>query len=368
MWIENYKGRIRAVERYTDPMTGKQKKIFQYIERDTAQMRKAAQSALQARIASINEYTDKSAITLESAVKAYLEAIKQEVAVSTYTRNYHAMNTVMRILGKDVLLSRLAAPYVRQKYSAWDRSPETRNESLRRFKAFIRWCYRNDFVQSAEWLDKIESFHARPHKAAIKDKYLEASELQALLAQCSVRKWELLTRLIVLTGLRTGEALALEKSDVDLEEHVIHVTKTYDSRNKKVVPAKSMCSIRDVHIQPDLLPVIHDIKVEMLQVRLLNSLPEQKLLMFDEKGDHLSYFAFAKYLKENSQIVIGRTITPHALRHTSASLMFQEGVSIDVIMRRLGHEDSKITKEIYVHITKELQEKDNQIIDGIRII
>ena len=368
MWVEEYKGRLRAVERYTDIMTGKQKRVFVYMEKDTPSSRKAATLALQARIDSASELLDKSTITLETASKQYLDALKQEVAVSTYSRNSYAMKTIMGILGKDTILTRLTASYVRQKYLAWKRSPDTKNESMKRFKAFIRWCYRNDMIESAEWLNKIEPFHSRPHKATIQNKYLEPSELEKLLEQCAVKKWNLLIQFMVMTGLRTGEAIALNKSDVDTKNLVIHVTKTYDSQNKAVVPAKSYCSIRDIHIQPDLLKIIHQINIEMLHTQLMNSIPKSKLFMHDDKGDYLSYFAFGKYLKENSMIAIGRSITPHTLRHTSASLMFQEGVPIDVIMRRLGHEDSRVTREIYVHITKAVQEKDNKILDGIKIM
>ena len=46
--------------------------------------------------------------------------------------------------------------------------------------------------------------------------------------------------------------------------------------------------------------------------------------------------------------------------------MFEQGVPLDVISRRLGHKSSQITREIYVHITEELQRRDNEAIRGIR--
>ena len=75
-----------------------------------------------------------------------------------------------------------------------------------------------------------------------------------------------------------------------------------------------------------------------------------------------------KYLKENSLRILGREITPHALRHTHASLLLEQGISIDTISRRLGHENSDVTREIYLHVTKKLQEKDNQQIAKISIL
>lgn len=60
-------------------------------------------------------------------------------------------------------------------------------------------------------------------------------------------------------------------------------------------------------------------------------------------------------------------ITVHALRHTHASLLLEKGVSIDMISRRLGHKNSKITREIYLHVTEKLKEKDNSQIAAINI-
>lgn len=43
-------------------------------------------------------------------------------------------------------------------------------------------------------------------------------------------------------------------------------------------------------------------------------------------------------------------------------------MDIDAISRRLGHEDSKVTKEIYLHITQKLKDRDNEKIAKIKII
>ena len=58
----------------------------------------------------------------------------------------------------------------------------------------------------------------------------------------------------------------------------------------------------------------------------------------------------------------------HELSHTHASLMMENGMSEDSISRRLGHTDSKITKEIYLHATKKLKEKENNQIKSIKIL
>lgn len=44
------------------------------------------------------------------------------------------------------------------------------------------------------------------------------------------------------------------------------------------------------------------------------------------------------------------------------------GIDIETIARRLGHENSRITRDIYLHVTEKLIEKDNEQIKHIRIM
>lgn len=46
----------------------------------------------------------------------------------------------------------------------------------------------------------------------------------------------------------------------------------------------------------------------------------------------------------------------------------EQGIDIDTISRRLGHSDSKVTKEIYLHVTKKLKEKERDRIREIKIL
>ena len=54
---------------------------------------------------------------------------------------------------------------------------------------------------------------------------------------------------------------------------------------------------------------------------------------------------------------------------THASLLFEKGFQLDAISRRLGHgSNSKVTREIYIHITENLQKKDAAMLDKISIL
>lgn len=367
MWISKRpNGKYIARERYIDPMTGKQRILSITIDKDTKAARNAAKEALDAKFEESLLPTVED-ITLSDLIEEYRADQKISVSQSTYQRNYFAMESVKKILGPDVLMSRITAAYIRKRFIDSGKKPGTLNEHLVRLKSVIRWGYKNDLLPDISYLDKIEAFKVPPHREAIKDKYLESAELKALLSGMAVDLWRLLTEFLALSGLRIGEAIALEDADVDMKGKHIHVTKAYDSVNRKVSNAKSLCSIRDVYIQPELAAVIRKIRKLMLE-RALKIGKRPTLFMFSDNGDHIEYYAYNKYLRENTLAIVGRSLTPHALRHTHASLLMESGVSIDVISRRLGHENSRITREIYLHVTKKLKEKDDQAIKKTKLL
>ncbi|WP_342453900.1 tyrosine-type recombinase/integrase [Paenibacillus turicensis] len=53
-------------------------------------------------------------------------------------------------------------------------------------------------------------------------------------------------------------------------------------------------------------------------------------------------------------------LTPHSLRHTHTSLLAEAGVSLEQIMQRLGYSDDKVTKKIYLHMTKPQRKEASQ--------
>lgn len=367
MWIEELKnGKFKYIERYEDYITGKTHRVSVTLDKKTAAAKKQAQAALTAKIekALNSNIIQAKEITLKELVNEYRKRQELTVKKSTYVRNYHACNTLLKILGENTIVSRLNAKYVKDCFIATGKENGTLNEHLTRFKALIRWGYQNDLVKDVSFLNKIEKFKDIPHKEKIQDKFLEAEELKLLLGSMSVDKWRMLTEFLSLSGLRFGEAAALEISDIDLNERVIKVTKTYDFINGVTTTPKTGCSVRDVYIQNELFDLCNTLRYDALCYRLVSGCN----LIFQDDGKHIAYYSYNSYLRENALKFIGRSITPHTLRHTHASLLMEQGVTIDMISRRLGHENSKVTKDIYAHVTEKLKEKDNQYIAGIKIL
>ena len=120
-------------------------------------------------------------------------------------------------------------------------------------------------------------------------------------------------------------------------------------------------------MQDELYRLCRQLVAESIS-RTIISISSNNLIFVGADGDRINFFAYNKYLKGIAENILHRNVTPHMLRHTHASLMLESGIDVDSIARRLGHSDSKVTKEIYLHITKKLQDKENEKIKGIKIL
>ena len=172
---------------------------------------------------------------------------------------------------------------------------------------------------------------------------------------------------MALGGLRPGEAIAITNKDIDIVNRVISVNKTFDPLNKIITSTKTETSEREVYLQNELLEFIKNKLNYNKQLQISTGI-RSDLLFFNLKGERLNYFALNKYFKENCMRYLNKTLTLHSLRHTHASLMFEQGMSLEAISERLGHSNSAITKEVYLHITNKMKDKYNSEIKDIHIL
>ena len=367
-WVESYNGGLRLCVRYKDEFTGKIRKVSTKLEKCTKKAQAEAEKVLLQKIKSACTRTDNADMTLNDLIEAYSADMKNDTSIteSTYKRNTIACGTMSRIIGGDVLLSKLPKVDILAKLNATGERAETKNERLKRFKTLILWGYRHGYIDNVMFLERLERFKCAPHKESISEKYLETYEYIKVRDALTIEGHKLFLMFLVLTGARCGEAIALTKDDVDIENMCIRVNKTYDSNEKVLSHAKTLTSVREIHIQPQLLEVLRQIEIYFKRMEIRTG-KRSKLLFHNEDGDYYSYYAFRKALALASEKAIGRKITPHATRHTHASLLFEQGFTIDEVQHRLGHADSKVTRDVYLHVTHELRERENRKLDKFRI-
>ncbi|EGP8435225.1 site-specific integrase [Listeria monocytogenes] len=188
----------------------------------------------------------------------------------------------------------------------------------------------------------------RPKKA----KFLNQFEVQALLKEINLKEdinWDWFILLIIKTGLRFSEALALTPSDFDFSKQKIIINKTWDYKmvTGSFQPTKNESSNRKIQI---------DWQLAMQFSQLIKMKGPDKPIFVKSRVFNSTINNRLKVLCENANIP---TITVHSLRHTHASLLLFAGVSIASVANRLGHSSMTTTQETYLHIIQELENQDN---------
>lgn len=371
MWHEVLgKNKVKYTERYKDPMTGKRKYVSVTLSDEKRATQRLATATLEKKIKEKTDVNRKPDVTVGYVTDIYLKAHKKKVTLGTYTRDKGTLDKVTELLDRDSFVNRLTTRYIVSKFEDSGKKGITLNGYRQRFLTMLRWAYENDHIERIEVMDKFPKFaEETTKKERIQDKFLEDFELAKLIDAMKHEEWRLVTRFLSLSGLRIGEFIALDKSDVDLDNLEIRITKTFNANRGGIKDhPKTDCSIREVYIQDELLEAVTEINKYVNEKKMILGFPKCKIFFPGDAGGYMHYDAYRKYLKENSALVLGKQITPHALRHTHTSLMTAAGVQLEAITRRLGHADSDITKEIYLHVTKRLKERENNQIKNVRII
>lgn len=361
MWETTRKGKLYLADRAYDALTGRGKTYMVRITSDSAKGRREAKMRLEDKL---NEKKQPKRLHLSDVIELYEQENERSVRESTYARNHCTLKTILSIVD-DVYMDALTAGYIRRKMMESGKTNASLNELIKRFKTFLLWAYRNDYC-GREIADKLTYFADRSAREKVEDKFLEKDELKTLVDAMELERWKLLTEFLALSGLRIGEAIALNSEDVS---EYINVTQTYNENFHSLGDAKTRSSVREVYVQPELAEVVKRIRVCMMKQRMMYGYEDKGFFFTGIDGDRVGYKSYCKYLKQIAkETKIAKKIVPHTLRHTMTSLFAEAGVPLDVISRRLGHENSDITRRIYLHITKTHKIKDNASITSITLL
>ena len=167
---------------------------------------------------------------------------------------------------------------------------------------------------------------------------------------------------MVILGIRRGEALSLSFSDIDFDNNVVHITKSLVkvTSSKTVVKSpKSTSGIRSIDCPLVLMDLLRKAKHDYL-IRKLRYGPDFKdtnLVVCRPDG---SAFAPDLFTKKFKKLLVAnglRVIRLHDLRHTAATYLLKLGVDMKVIQARLGHSDYSITANLYAHVLDDMSKE-----------
>ncbi|CAM2762592.1 integrase family protein [Streptococcus acidominimus] len=198
-----------------------------------------------------------------------------------------------------------------------------------------------NFTELAKLSSKVESKEKEL-------KFLQSDEYQMLIAEMAdtvKRQTHFCIYLIATTGLRFSEALGLTIDDIDCDNLIINVDKTYKVYSGDIGwhPTKNKQSVRQIPINKSFVDTYRKYLAE-------GYIPNEENRLIIKSSNT----AINKVLRKH----LNKKFTAHGLRHTYASYLINNNVDLMVVSKILGHKNLNTTLKVYAHLfdTKITQE------------
>ncbi len=216
---------------------------------------------------------------------------------------------------------------------------------------------------------------------------LSKEEVQGLLSYIPQGSPHTLVRLLYGCGLRVSEGIRLRIKDVDFQNQVVWIRSGKGNKDRALTMPESLQEALKVQVDKALMQYEEDhlnggakVYVEESYNRKTGGtasaskewywvFPSPHLSEDPRDGEikrhHIVEAAVSRWLKDaRHKTGLTKKITAHALRHSYATHLLQNGVDLRSIQEALGHSSVKTT-EIYTHVVKAIQGRTKSPLDDL---
>ena len=204
-------------------------------------------------------------------------------------------------------------------------------------------------------------------------KYLDEVQAAKLLDLLETERedYRTMIRLLIFTGMRRGELLGLQWSDVDFERKTLQICRTIQyipERGVYVDETKNTTSNRVIKLSQTAVDDLKRYRAWQTdrQLELGTYWQNTGFIFTNNTGkplhpDTVSSW-FSDFIKAHKELP---PISLHSLRHTNATLQIAGGVPLTTVAKRLGHADTVTTSRIYAHAIKSADEAAAETLEDI---
>lgn len=203
-----------------------------------------------------------------------------------------------------------------------------------------------------------------------KIKYLTKDQVKILLDNIQNKKLYLPAKISLMTGMRLGEVLGLRWENVDFENKLIHVKEQIIEANNKtyhVDSLKTKTSHADIFISDKLVDELKTIYEKRKKAGILDRCD------FVVMSNRFTYYNPGTIKRMTTYTIKSiqkkypdfPSITFHCFRHTHATLLLEQGVSMKAIQERLRHANISMSMDVYSHVTREMSESTRSKLDDL---
>jgi integrase len=230
---------------------------------------------------------------------------------------------------------------------------------LRMLHSAFQYAIRNDFMK-VNPVDRIEiKPDEKPFEATV---YSEKDLGDLIMLLREQHHWLYIPVLLAsFRGLRKGECLSLEISNIDFENNKAHIKNTYQIVNREKIHKKVKTKASDSTIDISGF-LAEELRAAIGRMKASGRIP-QYISEVDGKLPDPSHISRAiKQFQEANKLPLCRF---HDLRHTFAVVQLEAGTDLDTLKRLLRHSKIGITSDYYLHNNITLIRKASAVMDNV---
>lgn len=229
--------------------------------------------------------------------------------------------------------------------SSLDYSVAYRNKAIAQLKSIANYAYLYyDIPNNAKLLKPIKKTSDDHKEMQVWDE----EEFKQFISFVDSETMKALFHFMYYTGVRRGEALAVQKDDI--KDGIVSINKSIKHFDGGFLPLKTLSSVRDIQLDKKTLSIIS--KMNKYDGPFLFGGSESIGISTVQR-----HFTNAKKKSKVSDIRL------HDLRHSHASLLLNRGANIIAVSKRLGHSDVSMTLNVYTHLMEESQNELMKLLD-----
>jgi integrase len=165
----------------------------------------------------------------------------------------------------------------------------------------------------------------------------------------------LVVRMLLLTGMRLGEALALRWSDIDFRKGTVTIRRSADTRNRKFKESeepKTPAARRTLTLDPETLRMLEEHRRAAAKAKV-SPLRRDDTPVFGPGHRPLGEDSVRRTLARALKKAGLPRMRVHDLRHSAGSILLDAGVPLAAVAAFLGHASPATTAAIYAHLVRQ---------------
>ena len=323
----------------------------------------------------LNEMTLPARMTIRQLFDDYMTAKKAEVRRSTYEKSKSTLEHY--VISSELVgarLDKLSVPLLQQWKNRIAEQPTkivTKNNAIKELNAMLNYAEKMEYIprNPLKLVGRFKDANFTPEQEKIH--YYTAEEFKRFIALARDDRKTLTDygcyvffNIAFYTGMRKGEIYALRWTDI--YDNIIHIRRSLNQKMKTPDgeyvegPPKNKSSVRDLQMPCALVSVLDEYR-DILTQKYEYSASMRVCGGYTPVSDT----SVENYNTKYAELAGLPHIRIHDYRHTHATFLINKGVPIQIVSRRLGHADVKMTWNTYYHFYPQAEDQVLDVLDDL---